>query len=321
MISVVIPLYNKEQSIVRTLDSVLAQTYTDYECIIVNDGSTDRSAELVEKWINERLTDNYTDINVQKKRNESCRCGCRFRLLSKSNGGVSSARNRGVQEAKGDYIAFLDGDDLWEPNYIDEMMKLVNAYQDAAIYGLGLGRMVRNEKFESAAYLPHGFRGVVKNVWENNRTMMSWTSSSVCVPIELARQTLADEQLTHGEDLDVWLRLMLQGPAVFYNKTLAYYVQDAENRAMRRVPPINHHIVSVIERYREAREANPSFRKAFDTQMIGYLFPYFFSEYKDEAKRLANLLDYSQLKWSLRFRVNHPYLYRAYMHLKGLMSK
>lgn len=303
MVSVVIPLYNKEQSIARTLDSVLAQTYTDYECIIVNDGSTDRSADVVTSWLQQHSQ--YT---------------IHFTLYTKENGGVSSARNRGVQEAKGDYIAFLDGDDLWESHYIDEMMKLVNAYPDAAIYGLGLGRMVKGEKQEAAAYLSHGFRGVVKNLWENNRTMMSWTSSSVCVPIDLARTTLADEHLTHGEDLDVWLRLMLQGPAVFYNKTLAYYVQDAENRAMRRVPAINHHIVSVIERYREAREANPSFRKAFDTQMIGYLFPYFFSEYRDEAKRLANLLDYSQLKWSLRFRVDHPYLYRAYMHLKGLMS-
>ncbi len=92
-ISVVIPLYNKENYIERTLLSVLDQTYRDYEIVIVDDGSTDRSVEIVEK---------YTSSE-------------KIRLVRKKNGGPSSARNLGVKQAKGAWIVFLDADDLFLP--------------------------------------------------------------------------------------------------------------------------------------------------------------------------------------------------------------
>ena len=101
MISIVIPLYNKERAIINTLQSVLAQTYTDCEIIIVDDGSTDNSLNVVHKRISELENE-------------------RIRVIHKKNGGVSSARNRGIKEAKGEYVALLDGDDLWEPTFLEE---------------------------------------------------------------------------------------------------------------------------------------------------------------------------------------------------------
>ena len=92
MISVVIPLYNKEKQIANTLRSVFAQTYTDYEIIVVNDGSTDNSVAVVESLNDPRI-----------------------RLIHQKNAGVSAARNRGIEEARGEYIALLDGDDEWKP--------------------------------------------------------------------------------------------------------------------------------------------------------------------------------------------------------------
>jgi len=86
--SIIIPLYNKERQIARTLDSVLAQSVADFEVIVVDDGSKDGSAEIVK---------GYSDP--------------RIRYIKKENGGVSSARNRGIQEARGEWILFLDGDD------------------------------------------------------------------------------------------------------------------------------------------------------------------------------------------------------------------
>src|SRR5690554_7052561 len=96
MFSVVIPLYNKELSINNTIQSVLNQTFQDYEIVVVNDGSTDKSLEVV-KQIND----------------------FRIRIINKLNGGVSSARNRGIEESKFDWIAFLDGDDLWMENHLE----------------------------------------------------------------------------------------------------------------------------------------------------------------------------------------------------------
>ena len=102
MISIVIPLYNKEKSIATTLESVLAQSYTNYEVIVVDDGSTDNSANVVRELVNDKI-----------------------RLISKPNGGVCSARNRGIQEAKSQYVAFLDADDLWEKDYLEEQVKMI----------------------------------------------------------------------------------------------------------------------------------------------------------------------------------------------------
>lgn len=299
MISVIIPLYNKEKSIRATLESVRAQSYTDWECIIVDDGSTDNSRKVVAQFQND---------------------DSRFQIYSQANAGVSVARNKGVKEAKGEYVAFLDGDDIWEPTYLEEVAWLINDFPGAAIYGLGLCSMINGEKHPAAEFVPAGYRGVVSNLWDNPNTMLAWTSSSTICPRELVLKTPAKTRLTHGEDLDQWLRLMLQGEAVFYNKTLAYYVKDAENRAMYKMPPIEKHVVSVIGDYSEVRQKNAQFRKAFDTQMIYFLYRYMFTPYRKDAERLAELLDYSQLKKSLRFRMKYPQVYRMYERIKELMS-
>lgn len=297
-ISIVIPLHNKEKSITTTLQSVIDQTYTDYELIIVDDGSTDNSLKIVYE-------------RVRELGNEQ------IKVIHQENAGVSAARNRGVKEAKGEYIAFLDGDDIWEPTYLEEAAKLIHDYPNATIYGMGLGKMLGGMRYPAPEFIPANFRGVVVDIWREQNIMLSWTGSSTICPRELALKTAANEHLTHGEDLDQWLRLMLQGDAVFYNKTLAYYVKDAENRAMYHMPPIDKHIVSIIDQYAEARKNNAAFRKAYDTQMIYFLYEYLFTPYKKEAQRLAEQLDYNQLKQSMRFRMKFPYLYRFLKLLKN----
>ena len=107
LISVVIPLYNKEKTIVHTLSTVMSQTYKCFEVIVVNDGSSDNSVQLI--------NDNFSDS--------------RIRIISQENSGVSVARNKGVEEAKGDWIAFLDADDEWLPDYLSTLMNaLIDRY-------------------------------------------------------------------------------------------------------------------------------------------------------------------------------------------------
>lgn len=112
MISVVIPLYNKAHTIVNTLNTVFAQTYQDFEVVIVNDGSTDKGVEVIQQ--------NFKDS--------------RIRIIHQKNAGVSAARNRGVDESKGDYIAFLDGDDEWHPEYLSTMHELIVKYPEAGLF-------------------------------------------------------------------------------------------------------------------------------------------------------------------------------------------
>ena len=100
--SVVIPLYNKADTIERAIRSVYDQTYHDFELIVVNDGSTDDSRSIVETLSREFP----------------------LRLVDKPNGGVSSARNAGAQVARGEYIALLDGDDIWDSNHLSCLKKI-----------------------------------------------------------------------------------------------------------------------------------------------------------------------------------------------------
>ena len=95
MISIIIPLYNKEANIKKTLKSVLAQDYSDFELIIVNDGSTDKSVEVINSSFNDS----------------------RIQIINQENKGASAARNRGVEASKFNYISFIDADDEWETDY------------------------------------------------------------------------------------------------------------------------------------------------------------------------------------------------------------
>lgn len=102
-LSVIIPLYNKEKYIATTVNSVLQQSFKDFEIVVVNDGSTDISLSIVESISDQRI-----------------------RLINKQNEGVSATRNRGIQEAKGDYIMFLDADDVLLPNAFSEFERMVS---------------------------------------------------------------------------------------------------------------------------------------------------------------------------------------------------
>lgn len=112
MISIIIPLYNKAHTIIRTINSVLEQVYTDFEVLIIDDGSSDASVSVIE---------NYT--------NDSC-----IRIIRQQNMGVSVARNIGIQESQGDYIAFLDGDDEWLPEYLEKVTEAIKKYPEAGLF-------------------------------------------------------------------------------------------------------------------------------------------------------------------------------------------
>ena len=113
--SVIIPLYNKAPYVRKALESVCAQTYQDYELIVINDGSTDNSAIVADEYL--KATDSID-----------------YKIINQTNAGVSAARNTGVAASTGDYVAFLDADDWWEPTYLERMAQLIEDYPDAGLY-------------------------------------------------------------------------------------------------------------------------------------------------------------------------------------------
>ena len=104
--SVIIPLYNKANFVRKTIESILNQTFTGFEIVVVNDGSTDNSLDVVNEISDPRI-----------------------RIFTKENGGVSVARNFGIEKSQNEYIAFLDADDLWLPDYLETIKNMIEQYQ------------------------------------------------------------------------------------------------------------------------------------------------------------------------------------------------
>jgi glycosyltransferase involved in cell wall biosynthesis len=212
-VSVIIPLYNKELYIKRAIDSVLAQTFGDFECIVVDDGSTDLGALMV-RSIDDR----------------------RVRLISQQHGGASRARNRAVQEAKGRLAAFLDGDDEWMPHFLERIVELAESFPQAGLFATAYeifeaGGQVRQARVRGIA--PPPWRGLMPDYFRAAALgEPPFCTSSAAVPLDLligAGGFSPGKRM--GEDVDLWARLALKYPVAFDPEPGARYRHDARDRA------------------------------------------------------------------------------------------
>jgi glycosyltransferase involved in cell wall biosynthesis len=204
MFSVVIPLYNKEKSIGNTIQSVLNQTLQDFEIVVVNDGSTDNSLQVVEKI------------------NDS-----RIRIINKPNGGVSSARNRGIKEAKYAWIAFLDGDDLWKPNHLSVVYQMLKSFPDKCFFStsfsyLGNSKLSKNAKGSDVIIIEDYFKESLNDYLVNSTT---------AVVNKKCFDDVGFFDINYGEDLDMWARIASKYQLVKSFEITSIYRLNAENRS------------------------------------------------------------------------------------------
>lgn len=205
LVSVVIPAYKVAPYIAETLDSVFAQTVTEFEVIVVNDGSPDAD-EL------ERALAPYLE---------------RVCYIRQENRGASAARNRGVREAHGVFVAFLDGDDLWMPNYLEEQLRFVRAggydlaYADALLFG--------DSPEAGKTYMETApSKGSVTFVSLVRNECNVITSGVVARRLALIEAGLFDESLRNAQDFELWTRLARGGARLAYQRKvlLRYRVRD-----------------------------------------------------------------------------------------------
>ncbi len=210
MFSIIIPVYNKAPYVAKAIQSVLDQTYQEFELIVVDDGSTDNSLEVIKSL-------SLSTFN--------------FQLSTQVNSGVSTARNNGVAQAKYDYICFLDADDWWEPTFLEEMKSLMDEFPDAGIYGTNYYIVKNGNNRVAPVGVERGFlKGLINycQVYSKTLCMPLWTGS-VCIPKEMFnKQNGFKPQLKLGEDFDLWIRIAMEHVVAFLNKPLAYYNQDVD---------------------------------------------------------------------------------------------
>ncbi len=210
MFSVIIPLYNKEDCINETLNSALGQSFEDFEIIVVDDGSSDRSVDMVREFNDPRI-----------------------KIFSKNNGGVSDARNYGILKAKYDYIAFLDADDFWEVNFLKYMKDLILKFPDGGMYNCSY-RIKTKDKIHIDQ--PNLKEGVVEDYFkEANKYSISWTSATVLNKKVFGVVGYFPVGMIGGEDAYMWTKVAIHFPVVFTPKLLAVYNKsDVFSRAGKR---------------------------------------------------------------------------------------
>lgn len=206
LVSVIIPAYNAEKFISEALDSVFAQTYRPIEVIVIDDGSTDRTAEIVKDYsivkINKTIKTDITKIEL--------------RYLYQENGGPSKARNTGIKAAKGEYIAFLDADDLWMSDKIEKQIQLFKKdpkidviFTDVKIVRFKNGKMedvfmFKNQNLNKDFF---GHDYIVLNPLEKLLKMNFIPTSSVMAKKICFEGVLFDEQRRYAEDWELWLKM------------------------------------------------------------------------------------------------------------------
>ncbi|HZQ91931.1 MAG TPA: glycosyltransferase family A protein [Terriglobales bacterium] len=247
LVSAVIATYNRAYIVGEAIDSILAQTYPRVEVIVVDDGSKDGTPAV--------LSERYGD---------------RIRLISQKNAGPAAARNRGVQEARGDIITFLDSDDLWLPTYIERQVSVLNRGGASMPCSLSNADLrIANESRGTAFQLARMFPAEREGIWLNPADVLASRYVMFNQMVAIRRQVLEriggfDTTFKYGEDCDLELRLSLEGPWGFVRDPLVIYREGSANsfsqRAAKDEVVLKQCIVSMRERALTFIEGKPQFR-------------------------------------------------------------
>jgi len=201
--SIVIPLYNKERHIKNTIESVLNQTFEDFEIIIVNDGSTDRSAEVVKSIPDQRI-----------------------KLFTTKNQGASNARNFGIDKATSEFVALLDADDYWYPFYLQEQKRLIDKYPEEFVFSTAQKILKYGKRYPCQYSIDFGeaMDGIVNYFQASLMSSIIHTSAVVIHKDVFKNIGLFNPKIESGQDTDLWIRIGLEYSVTFSKRICSEYV-------------------------------------------------------------------------------------------------
>lgn len=255
--SIIVPLFNKAPYVKKALESICAQTFKDFECIVVDDGSTDGSLDVVRSL----------DIG-----------DCKLEIISQANAGVAAARNNGVAKSHGEYLCFLDADDWWEPTYLEEMDKLIQEYPDAGLYGCDY-YYVKNGKKKIYPKNAEGYIDYCK-VYTDCKAMPIHPNGAI-IPRKVYEEAGGfDPSIKMGEDFILFMQIVLKYKVAFLNKQLVTFNQDADPqwRAITKVHKPENHMLWHVSQWEDEEMKSVSYKAMIDMLRVNGLLLYWLSE-------------------------------------------
>lgn len=283
-ITVVIPLYNKQNYVGKTLESVLNQSFTNFEVVLINDCSTDNSFAVVAAFDDSRI-----------------------KLLSHSkNQGLSATRNTGIKNATSKYIALLDADDLWKPDFLKEIYQLITSFPDAHLFATNYEEIIDDK----ITILPANGaekllkNGLISNYFEKSLMQPLYCPSSFCVKKEVFEKIgFYNEKITYGEDVDFNIRANLVYKLVYSTCALTQYHTVSENQ----ITQSNFSSKKITDfDYFEKNNTNLSLKKFIDFQRYTHAKMYKMEGDFEKYNQLKDSISMSNLNWKQLILLHLP---------------
>jgi glycosyltransferase involved in cell wall biosynthesis len=279
--SVIIPVYNKEKFIHKTLQSVLDQTHSDYELIIINDGSTDNSEKVIASFKDSRI---------------SC--------FSQKNAGVANARNAGLSRAKGEFICFLDADDYWYPTFLESIFYYIKQHPSEKVFCTAIEIEFQNSILKAAYSFKKTGDFERLNYFDASQKETILTSSSVTIHKDAINEIgVFDEKLAITEDTDYWIRLGLKYEIIFIHKILARYCYDSESLSRGNDTIFSDYFFS---KYYQLENQNKNLKQFMDLNRFSTVIKYKLNKNKVKARKLQEQIDLHNLSFKRKILIHLP---------------
>lgn len=284
--SVIIPLYNKEDYIVDTLQSVLNQDFSNFEIIVVNDCSTDNSLSVIQQIKDSRI-----------------------RVLNHpENQGLSATRNTGISVAQGELVGLLDADDLWDPHFLSTMYSLYNSFPGASLFGsdyyeqFSFGKLRTNKTLDKKK---DGTSFVVDDFFSSNLGQPIVSQSSLTIKKSvLDEMEFFDSRIKYAEDIDFYIHAFTRYKLAYCYKPLAIYRNDIPSQMT--ISKISDKQFPDFNSYGKLASKHPSLQKYLDFQRYSFAVNLKMEGEHELAKKLIREINFKNINSKQRFLLSIP---------------
>ncbi|MES2864811.1 MAG: glycosyltransferase family 2 protein [Bacteroidota bacterium] len=282
--TVIIPLYNKEKYIENAIKSILNQTFTDFELLIVNDCSTDKSVEIASKFESEKIR----IIHHEK------------------NSGLAATRNTGIKKANSNYVTFLDADDLWKPHFLEKIFHLIQNFPEARIFGTNYEEIweetIKNPHNNSDS-LPNDFIGYI-NFFKLNLKQGIYNHGSVCLHKEVYKNVgFYNENIQLSQDLDFNIRANYHYKLAYDNSVQMSYFMQTDNQLTR--SSLQNKTIPDYDKYEDWTKKNSDLKKYLDFER--YVLGKRLKKNGDSRwKKIIANIDSNNLNWKQNLLLKLP---------------